>query len=653
MGKTKTDFFYLKDRLVTLEKGYDFATLFFCCHADSNKEHLEKLLAQAEDYKEVEGILLRPAKIHTPGVFSGGVFKERKELIRPKRRLSEFELVDTQEKLMEAVPILSQVEIMGIDTETLGLDPHQHKVRLLQISSPENPVYVFDLFKLPDISPLKSILQGDAIKVGQNLKFDLQMLWSAGLQVKPPIFDTMIAEQLMIAGLHDQPASLRAITEKYLGIVLEKEQQVSDWSSDILSNEQLTYAAKDAQVLLPLYDKLCDELESAKLSRVAQLEFNVLPAVAEIEYNGMLLDLDKLNNKRLRSEIILRKLELELIHEFKDPDINLASPQQVKQALSNIGIEVESTGKSVLIPLAGKYPIMAKLLIYRKLSKLLTAFLQALPHHINPVTGRLHASLWQSGAVTGRFACSNPNLQQIPRDSDLRSCFVAAPGHKIIVADYGQIELKVLAEVTQDRVMIDAFNNGIDLHTLTASLITQKNISAITKEERLRAKAVNFGLSFGMGAETLRSYSRLNYGVSMTIAEAEAFKTRFLNGYPGLAYWHDEQRYADVKEVRTLSGRRRLFADRAWFQALLNTPIQGGAADINKRALGLLPQALIGTGARIIGTIHDEILLEVPEVTVDQAARILEETMIKAGEDFLKSVPIQVDVSIGDSWDAK
>ena len=178
-------------------------------------------------------------------------------------------------------------------------------------------------------------------------------------------------------------------------------------------------------------------------------------------------------------------------------------------------------------------------------------------------------------------------------------------------------------------------------------------IIAITKEERLRAKAVNFGLSFGMGAETLRSYSRINYGVSMTIEEAGAFKTRFLNGYPGLAYWHDEQRYADVKEVRTLSGRRRLFADRAWFQALLNTPIQGSAADIVKRALGLLPDQLIGTGAKIIGTIHDEILLEVPEATTDQAARILEETMIKAGEDFLKSVPIQVDVSIGDSWDAK
>jgi DNA polymerase I len=652
-GKPKADVFYLKDRLITLEKGYDFATLFFSCRADGSMDNLEKLLAQAGDYQEVEGILIKSTKAPRSGVFSGDVFKESNKQTLPKRLLSDFELVETKEKLDKSLLVLSKARIIGLDTETLGLDPHQHRVRLLQISSPDNPVFVFDLFKLSDISPIKSILEGDSIKVGQNLKFDLQMLWSTGFSITPPLFDTMIAVKLLTAGLHGVRANLQAITKKYLGIDLPKEQQLSDWSATDLTTDQLTYAARDAQVLLPLYLELCNELKKNDLTRVAQLEFEALPAIAEIEYNGMALDLARLSKKRSKSETRLKELEKQLIHEFNDPDLNLSSPQQIKEALKNVGINVESTGKKILIPLVSHYPIVSKILEYRKLSKLLTSFLQTLPKYINPITKKIHSSLWQCGAVTGRLACSDPNLQQIPRDNDLRACFIAAPGYKMIVADYGQIELKVLAEVTQDKVMIDSFNNGIDVHSLTASLITQKDISMITKEERLRAKAVNFGLSFGMGSESLQSYSRVNYGVVMTMSEAEAFKKRFLDGYPGLAFWHDEQRYIDVNTVRTLSGRRRLFPDKAWFQALLNTPIQGGAADINKRALGLLPQALKGTGARIIGSIHDEVLIEVPDKYVKDVTKIVESTMIKAGEDFIKSVPIQVDVSIGDTWDAK
>ena len=652
-GKPKTDFFYLKDRLITLEKGYDYATLFFCCQADSDRGHLEKLLAQAEGYEEVEGILLRPTKVNTPGVFSAGFFKERKYLTCPKRRQDVFELIDTSQKLAESISILSDARLMGLDTETTGLDPHQCKVRLLQISSPDNCVYVFDFFKLPDISGLSSILQNNTLKILHNAKFDIQMLQSSGLEVKPPFFDTMIASQLLSAGLYDQSASLQAITERYLGFTLDKELQDSDWSAPRLSFDQLSYATKDVQVLFPLYEKLCDELEKSNLARVSQLEFDALPATAEIEFNGMLMDRAKLDVRRSESEIRLQELERELINEFGNADLNLNSPQQVKDALMQIGIEVESTGKYILIPLAGKYPILAKLLEYRKLSKLLSSFLQKLPYHLNPVTGRIHPSLWQLGAVTGRFACSNPNLQQIPRDSNLRACFVAPPGHKVIVADYSQIELRVLAEITQDKQMIKALNNNVDLHTLTASLITGRDITKVTKEERLRAKAVNFGLSFGMSAESLQSYSLINYGVSLTADEAWEFKARFFEGYPGLAYWHDERRYADTKEAYTLSGRRRLFPERAWFQALLNSPVQGSAADIIKRALGLLPGILKDTSAKIIGTIHDEILLEVPESNTDEAVSILKSTMIKAGEDFIKSVPIEVDISIGDSWDSK
>ena len=652
-GKPKTDLFNFKNRVITLEKGFDYATLFFWCQAHSDRKYLEKLLIQAESFNEVEGILLKTNIGNQLGVFSAEFFKRKIKLNCPERLHNAIILVDTEEKLVKAIAILSKLEIVGLDTETSGLDPHQDKIRLLQISSPDNPVFIFDLFNLKDYAPIKSILVNNSLKVFHNAKFDIQMLWSIGFEVKPPFFDTMIASQLLTAGLYSQKHSLQAISKKYLNVILNKEEQVSNWSESVLTHKQLEYAMKDVQVLLPLYNKLCDELESENLLRVAQIEFEAIPAVAEIEYNGMLLNQDRLNKKRLISEDRLKELEIELTREFGNFNINLNSPGQVKDALNKVGIAVESTGKYVLIPLAGKYPLVAKMLEYRKLSKLLSAFLQKLPNHINSKTGRLHPSLWQLGAVTGRFACSNPNLQQIPRDSDLRSCFVASSGHKIIVADYGQVELKVMAEITQDKKMIEAFNNGIDLHSLTASLITQKDVSEITKEERLRAKAVNFGLSFGMGSESLQSYSQINYGVSMTIREAESFKTRFFEGYTGLAYWHDEQKYTVTKEAFTISGRRRLFVDRAWYQALLNTPVQGSAADIIKRALGLLPYALKGTGSKIIGIIHDEILLDVPDKSATQAAGILKSTMIKAGKEFIKSVPIDVDVGIGDSWDSK
>ena len=485
MGKTKTDFFYLKDRLITLEKGYDFATLFFFCQADGDKAHLERLLAQAEDYKEVEGILLRPVKVYAPGDFTGEFYKGKEISIRPKSPLSDFELIDTQEKLIKTIEILSGISIIGLDCETTGLDPHTSRLRLLQLTSPGNPVYIFDFFQLTDVSPLKGILESDAIVVGQNLKFDIQHLWKSGLTLSQPIFDTMIANQLLVAGLTGKRSNLSALCEEYLGEAVDKESQTSDWSKLELTLTQLKYAAKDAFILLPLYEKLSNELEKAGLSNVARLEFEALPAIAEIEYNGMLIDRAKLAWKRWKVEEDLMQIEADLIAEFKLPDINLSSPQQVKAALNRIGIDVESTGKQVLIPLAGTYPVISKILEYRRLSKLLSNFLQTLPGHINSVTERCHPSLRQASTRTGRLACSNPNLQNIPRDGELRSCFVAAPGHRIIVADYGQIELKVLSEITQDRVMINAFNNGIDLHTLTASLITQKDISAITKVERL------------------------------------------------------------------------------------------------------------------------------------------------------------------------
>ena len=284
----------------------------------------------------------------------------------------------------------------------------------------------------------------------------------------------------------------------------------------------------------------------------------------------------------------------------------------------------------------------------------MSAFSEALPKHIHPTTRRIHPNYWQLGAATGRMSCSNPNLQQIPRSDDFRRCFVPAPKHKIIVADYSQIELRVAAEISNDQTMIKAYQEGKDLHALTASLVTGKPLGAITKDERQQAKAVNFGLTFGMGAKGLQSYARNSYGVEMTEHQAETFRNRFFEAYKGIAEWHGKVRNNPSRVTRTLGGRRRLWvAEVAKLTARLNTPVQGSAGDILKKAMAMLPQALDGTGARIIGTVHDEIILEVPEERDKGVAHILKKTMEEAGGYYLKKVPVKVEVSTADSWAEK
>jgi DNA polymerase-1 len=587
-----------------------------------------------------------------------------------------YELVEDGSQLDAVLKPLEDCQAIAIDTETTGLDPLKDRIRLVQIAAENYPVLVIDLFKVQKdaLTPLRELLQGTPIKVLQNAKFDLKFLHQSGLPVGGKLFDTMLAAQLLDAGLRSHSYNLAELAKVYLGEDLPKEQQRSDWSNPHLSPEQMEYAARDAAILLRLRDVMKPRLKNARLVETAKLEFDCLEAIAQMELNGMLLDLSRwavlrqeLEQKRdqladgLRQQLEPALLNAQLDFLGHEASLNLDSQQQVLDALQQMGVPVENTSKLSLIPLAEEHPPVRALLDYRKAAKAVQAFASSLPKHVHPITGRIHPDYHQIGAATGRMSCRNPNLQQIPRDKIFRSCFIPAPGYRLVVADYSQIELRVAAELSGDRRMIEAYQNDEDLHRLTAALIAEKSLDQVEKSERQAAKAVNFGLIYAMGAKGLAEYAYNNYGVQMSLKQAETFRKRYFEAYQGIARWHNAIRKKLPREMRTMGvacsphsgGRLRRWQEEPKLTELLNTPVQGTSADITKAALARLPFALRETGAKLIATVHDEILLEAPEGTAEQATQVLQQVMEQAGQQYLRKVPVKAEVAIVGSWSEK
>jgi DNA polymerase I-like protein with 3'-5' exonuclease and polymerase domains len=587
-----------------------------------------------------------------------------------------YEFFEDGQRLAEVLKPLQTCPVIAVDTETTGLDPLKDKIRLIQIAAENYPVIIVDLFKLSreTLAPLTELLQGAPIKVLQNAKFDLKFLQHAGLSIAGKLFDTMVAAQLLDAGVRSCSVSgreshgynLAELVKVYLGEDISKEQQRSDWSNPKLSSEQLDYAARDAAILLRLRDVMKPKLKNARLVETAKLEFDCLWAIAQMELNGMLLDLSRWDALRqelersrdqladdLRKQLQPALLSTQLDILGNQTSLNLDSQQQVLEALQQMGLPVKNTSKLSLIPLADEHPPVRALLDYRKAAKSVQAFASSLPKHVHPITGRIHPDYQQMGAATGRMSCRNPNLQQIPRDKIFRSCFIPAPGYCLVVADYSQIELRVAAELSGDRRMIEAYQNDEDLHRLTAALIADKSLDQVEKSERQAAKAVNFGLIYAMGAKGLAEYAYNNYGVQMSLKQAETFRKRYFEAYQGIARWHGAIKRRLPREMRTVGDRLRCWQDEPKLTELLNTPVQGTAADITKAALAKLPTTLRETGARLIGTVHDEILLEAPEATAEQAGRILQQVMEQAGQRYLRKVPVKAEVAIVSSWAEK
>ncbi len=588
---------------------------------------------------------------------------------------TQYQLVTTAEELRRAVDELFHKHAVGLDTETTELDPYLGRLRLIQLASPDG-VYIVDLNRFADadlksgaeMEPLRQLLTTPRpIKIAHNAKFDAKFIkHNLGVDIVG-IFDTLLASQIVSAGGLEDRHGLNAIAERYLNEAVDKSERLSNWEFE-LSESQLQYAARDAAVLLPLRDKLIERIRSLDLIRCAQLEFECVMPVVDIELTGFFMNkerwLEQLAIVETRRGELANELQ-EMLGEgvaqaslFGPPraNINLDSQQQVTEALNRLGIPLpDSTRNWKLQPLAVQYPVVAKLLEYRTMQKALTSYGQNMIEYINPKTGRLHADFRQIGAPTGRFACTNPNIQQVPHAPEYRRCFTGNPaGRKLVIADYSQIELRILAEFSNDHGFIEAFNSGADLHRVTAAQVFSVSLDQVTKDQRDFAKRLNFGVVYGIGAQ------RFSMMTGLSVTEAEDVLRRYFATYRKLdAYLRESaSRAVSEKQARTASGRLVKFnfdaADRQQVSMTQrngkNAPIQGTSADILKRALRLLNDELRNTSAEIVNIIHDEIVVEVDDAEAAAVAHTVERAMCAAGEEYLQTVPVKVETQIAGEW---
>ncbi|MET0752362.1 MAG: DNA polymerase [Pyrinomonadaceae bacterium] len=585
-----------------------------------------------------------------------------------------FQLITDAEGVRRVCEKLKTEELLGFDTETTELDPYEGIIRLVQLSDGKETQVIDlkpfaakgDLRTLPELAPLRELLAADRpIKIAHNAKFDAK--WTKhhlGVDIGG-VFDTLLASQLIAAGDQDRRHNLAEVASYFLGSELDKSEQVSDWGADELTQSQIEYAAKDAAIMIPLREKIVERLKQDELVRVAKLEFDCVMPIAAMELNGFYLDearwREQLEKVKKAQEIVaydLQKLLSAGVAQaslFGVAEINLDSQTQVTDALKNLGVPIPETTRGwQLQPLAAEYPVVAKLLEYRGVAKSISSFGETILEFIKPQTGRIHSDFRQIGAPTGRFACSKPNIQQIPHEQEYRRCFRATEGKKLVIADYSQIELRILAEFSNDENFIKGFNSGADFHTITAAQVFNVKPEEVSADQRSFAKRLNFGVVYGIGSQRFA----LMTGLSQT--EAENIMRRYFATYRGLDEWlrNASRRVVADRTSRTASGRLYRFRfDENDRQAVSgaqrngkNFPIQGTSADILKRALHLLHKEMRGTSAKLVNIVHDEIILECDAAEAQTTADKLEKAMCAAGEEYVKKVPVKIDVKISDEW---
>ena len=584
-----------------------------------------------------------------------------------------FQLIDDADGVRRACRELDSEKFLGFDTETTELDPYRGDIRLVQFSTGK-ATYVIDLKPFgsngslrenTDLAPLRELLADSSkIKIAHNAKFDAKWVrHHLGTEVNG-LFDTFLASQLIAAGDQDRRHSLADVAQFFTGTELDKTEQISDWSGE-LSQSQIEYAARDAAIMIPLRERIEERIKNDDLMRAAELEFQCIMPIAEMELNGFYLDearwreqLDRVKVAQAKSADELQELLSEGVAQatlFGRAEINLDSQQQVTDALLNLGVPVPDTTRAwQLQPLAEKYPVVAKLLEYRGVAKSLSSFGENILEFIEPKTGRIHADFRQIGAPTGRFSCSNPNLQQIPHEEQYRRCFRAPEGRKLVIADYSQIELRILADFSGDTNFIKAFVSGQDFHTTTASQVFGVAPADVSAEQRSFAKRLNFGVVYGIGA------SRFGMMTGLSQNEAENTLRRYFGTYRDLdAYLRQSGSDVITKRVaRTASSRMlRLRFDETDRQQIasarrygVNMPIQGTSADILKRSLRLLHDSLRDTSGRLVNIVHDEVIVECDAAEAESIAAKLENAMCTAGAEYIAKVPVNVDVHISDEW---
>lgn len=574
-----------------------------------------------------------------------------------------YTVITRAEDLGPVAEAVSAADVVGLDTEATALFPLDGKLRLVQLCVGDR-IWIVDLFQTQTLGPVREALQSpDTIKILQNAKFDQKyLLHEYGIELWP-LFDTFRASSLVYNGRPNVGHNLYDLYRRELKMDPPTEDLgKSNWSG-ALTKAHYDYAASDVLYLPALRERLRAKLKHFGLMRTALIEFGAVLPEASIELNGFRLDKEKwlavAAKKAVRKKELAEKLyrELPSLGGQKDlfgfSSLKLDSPKQILQSFQEMGIEVDGTNELTIAPLAGEYPVIKTFLDYRSCSKALSSFGPKYLKHVRDDTGCIHADFFPfTGA--GRYACSKPNLQQIPRDLEYRECFCPEPGFVYLICDYSGIEMRIVAEYSQDPRLLRVFREGRDPHRATAALVADVSEDQVTKKQRQQAKPVNFGLIYGMKPTKLRLYAAVNYGVYLSEKEAQQFYDRYFSGYYGVRDWHE--RIMDARRsgvARTMSGRLRYMKDDD-YNEFFNTPVQGTGADGLKTALRLVYQNLkkAGDHAKMIHMVHDEIVLKTPNdpEIVESSKNVLRTSMIEGMRQFLKTVPIEADVSEGSSW---
>ncbi len=589
-----------------------------------------------------------------------------------------WELVDSEDSLDPLLEKLKQAGEFAFDIETDALDPIEANPVAVSIALNEEHGYYIPLnpdedslfFRSAVLDGLKPVLEDSSLgKIGQNLKFDSLVLKKAGIELSGITFDSMIASYLLKPSKRQH--SLKEISKTYLGQSKEEFGDLFDGDEELdfrnLPLEKAApYAVSDATVIWKLKNPLEEKLRDRNQTDLfTEIELALIPVLRDMEFQGIKLDEEKLGKGKERLKERLDLLEGE-IDELAGESLNPNSPKQVREVLfEKLELPViertktgPSTNAKVLEELSDEHPLPGKIMEFRELSKLLNTYVETLPEEINPRTGRIHTSFNQTATATGRLSSSDPNLQNIPKGSqlgsELRKAFVAPKNMKLIGADYSQVELRILAHLSEDEELMETFEKGEDLHAKTAAEIFDVKRSDVDEKMRDRAKRVNFGIVYGI---TEYGLSR-DLGISQE--EAKKYIERFFDLYPKTREFID--RLIELAEknhyAATIFNRRRYLPNinsNNWQQRnydrrnAINTPIQGSAADLMKVAMIDVKQKLDEgeLPGKLLLQIHDELIMEVPESATKEARRELKETM----ENSLKlKTSLKVDVESGNNW---
>ena len=599
---------------------------------------------------------------------------------------------------LEHLHTLDGADFVAFDVETTGLQPKVGGLRLLQLATFDQAPVVLDCWEFSDEDwiELEDFFAVPRKWMAHNAVFDLGWLQEHEIYPEGQVYCSMLASRILTNGLPNLKHGLQYVVKRYLKQDISKDEQTSDWSKN-LSVSQIEYAAKDVVVLTQMYLPIVKRMDAGRLIPAWELECKALPAMAQLWRTGLPFNKDSLvqlieeldiEHKEVGAQFIEdfdaalpehaklhRGLDGNILYQTKpgakgkkaDPAVfNLNSPLQLLSKftalLRTVPVDKKtgnaSASKSALQEYAGEHRIVADYLRWKRVEKR-RQMAETLLKNLSD-DGFIRASYLQLGADTGRMSCMSPNLQQVPRDVRFRACVQAPTGWRLVVADYGQMELRLAAAEAQDPLMTQVFQQGKDLHTITATQIYGVKEEDVTKEQRQVSKSANFGLLYGSGAKGLRNYAA-TMGIQMDLDEAATVREKFHAAYKGIAEWQrDNARAADADadnpsiRIRLSGLRRFLPGENNKLTTRCNTPIQGAGAAVLKLTLGKLWPLLKADGeqrVRLAGVVHDEIILLVKEeyadVWADQLQAIMEDSEVR----WLGDIPPLAEAKVGLSWD--